>query len=51
MDATLIPTGELKNVKGTVMDFRKPAAIGARIKKVGGKPVGYDHNYVLESCP
>jgi len=48
VDATLIPTGELKKVDGTVMDFRKPTAIGARIKEVGGKPVGYDHNYVLD---
>jgi aldose 1-epimerase len=44
---TLIPTGELKKVEGTVMDFRTPTTIGARIKEVGGKPVGYDHNYVL----
>ena len=49
VNATLIPTGELKPVKGTVMDFRKPVAIGARIKEVGGKPVGYDHNYVLNT--
>lgn len=47
VDATLIPTGKLKKVDGTVMDFREPTAIGARIKEVGGKPVGYDHNYVL----
>ena len=47
VDDTLIPTGELKPVQGTVMDFRKPVAIGARLKEVGGNPVGYDHNYVL----
>ena len=47
VNATLIPTGELKKVEGTVMDFRKPTAIGLRIKEVGGKPIGYDHNYVL----
>jgi aldose 1-epimerase len=51
VNKTLIPTGELKKVEGTVMDFRKPTAIGARIKEVGGKPVGYDHNYVLNKCP
>jgi aldose 1-epimerase len=51
VDDTLIPTGELKKVQGTVMDFRKPTAIGARIKEVGGKPVGYDHNYVLDRAP
>ena len=47
VDATLIPTGEIKDVTGTPWDFRSPTAIGARIKEVGGKPVGYDHNYVL----
>ena len=31
VDATLIPTGELKNVQGTPFDFRKSTAIGARI--------------------
>ena len=48
VDDTLIPTGEIKSVEGTVMDFRKPTAIGDRIQQVGGKPVGYDHNYVVK---
>ncbi len=47
VDSTLIPTGELKSVAGTPMDFRLPTAIGAHIKEVGANPVGYDHNYVL----
>ena len=51
VNKALIPTGELRKVEGTVMDFRKPESIGARIKEVGGKPVGYDHNYVLNKCP
>lgn len=51
VDATLIPTGELRPVKGTPFDFTKPTAIGARIAqadeqlKFGG---GYDHNWVLD---
>ena len=45
VDEGLIPTGELDPVAGTVMDFTKPTAIGARIKDVEGG--GYDHNYVL----
>ena len=50
VDAGLIPTGELKPVEGTPFDFRKPAAIGARIEGTDqqlkfGK--GYDHNFVL----
>jgi len=49
-DETSIPTGELRPVKGTPMDFIKPTAIGARINEVDdqlkyGK--GYDHNWVL----
>lgn len=50
VDETLIPTGELAPVEGTPMDFRIPAAIGARIDadyeqlKIGK---GYDHNFVL----
>ena len=47
VDEGLIPTGELAPVAGTVMDFTKPTAIGARIKDVAGG--GYDHNYVLNS--
>ncbi|MCI0563611.1 MAG: galactose mutarotase [Nitrososphaera sp.] len=44
VDATLIPTGELKPVEGTPFDFQTPQAIGSRIEQVTG---GYDHNYVL----
>ncbi len=44
VDATLIPTGELKDVAGTPFDFRQPKLIGAEIGKVDG---GYDHNWVL----
>lgn len=46
-DATLIPTGEIRPVKGTALDFTRPAAIGTRFAKLGGKPQGYDHNFVL----
>jgi aldose 1-epimerase len=51
VDATLIPTGELRSVAGTPFDFRKPTAVGARINaddqqlKYAG---GYDHNFVLD---
>ncbi|MCI0490666.1 MAG: galactose mutarotase [Blastocatellia bacterium] len=52
VDTGLIPTGELRSVKGTPMDFTQPTAIGARIdddyeQLVLGK--GYDHNWALES--
>lgn len=42
-----IPTGGLKDVKGTVMDFTEPHLIGERVNQVGNEPVGYDHNWVL----
>jgi aldose 1-epimerase len=50
VDEVLIPTGELKDVKGTPFDFTTATAIGARINQPDqqlkfGK--GYDHNWVL----
>ncbi len=48
VDDTLIPTGEIATVRGTVMDFNRATAIGARISEVPGPaPGGYDHNYAL----
>lgn len=48
VDDTLIPTGEIASVRGTVMDFTRFTPIGSRITQVPGPPpVGYDHNYVL----
>jgi aldose 1-epimerase len=49
-DAGAIPTGELREVKGTPFDFTRPTAIGARIEEPDeqlklGK--GYDHNFVV----
>jgi len=46
----LIPTGEIRSVKGTPMDFTKPVKIGKHIdddfdQLDYGK--GYDHNWVL----
>ncbi|HEV3203163.1 MAG TPA: aldose epimerase family protein [Gemmataceae bacterium] len=49
VDDTLIPTGEIKSVQGTPLDFTKPATIGARIDQLKGDPGGYDHNLVLNS--
>lgn len=52
VDATLIPTGELKPVESTPFDFRKPTAVGARINADNEQlhlGHGYDHNWVLDS--
>jgi aldose 1-epimerase len=50
-DETLIPTGKIEPVANTPFDFTRPTAIGARLKEAGGKPVGYDLNYVLDPQP
>lgn len=50
VDPTLIPTGELPSVAGTPFDFRKPTAIGERIRSNHEQMLigrGYDHNFVL----
>jgi len=53
VDSTLIPTGKIEAVDGTPFDFRKPFAIGSRIK--GNEQLkygkGYDHNFVLNQSP
>jgi aldose 1-epimerase len=47
VDDTLIPTGEVRPVRGTPLDFTTPATIGSRIDQLKGEPGGYDHNFVL----
>ncbi|MFO0821679.1 MAG: hypothetical protein U0792_00805 [Gemmataceae bacterium] len=47
-DDTLIPTGKITPVDGTVFDFTKKKAMGKDLEKAGGKPVGFDLNYVLD---
>ena len=54
VDASLIPTGELRPVEGTVFDFRMPQVIASRIRD-GSDPQliigrGYDHNFVLRGA-
>ena len=52
VDKTLIPTGELRSVRGTPMDFTKPTTIGARIEQQDEQLIfgmGYDHNWVLNN--
>jgi aldose 1-epimerase len=54
VDATLIPTGELRSVEGTPLDFRQPTAIGARIEQDDEQlrlGRGYDHNWVINGEP
>jgi aldose 1-epimerase len=51
VDATLIPTGELRKVAGTPFDFTESHVIGTRIRDGSDPQIvigrGYDHNFVL----
>ena len=51
-DKLYIPTGEIKSVEGTAMDFRTPHAIGDSINSQFDQiqnATGYDHNYCLNT--
>lgn len=50
VSSDLIPTGEIRTVEATPMDFRKGKAIGSEIREPYdqlGFTGGYDHNFVL----
>src|SRR5690606_18733085 len=50
VDSTLIPTGEIKSVKGTAFDFTSSKTIGKDIEADDAQlryGKGYDHNFVL----
>jgi aldose 1-epimerase len=55
VDATLIPTGTIAPVAGTPFDFRKPTAIGLRIRDGNDAQIrychGYDMNFALDGRP
>ena len=51
-DKYYIPTGEIKDVTGTPMDFRKAAVIGEKIDMTYDQiknATGYDHNWCLNT--
>ena len=52
-DKLYIPTGEIRNVEGTAMDFRTPHAVGDSINSQYDQvqnATGYDHNYCLNTA-
>ena len=54
VNRSIIPTGELRQVRGTPFDFGRAAAIGARIDQPDEQlqlAGGYDHNWVLDHRP
>lgn len=50
LDRTQIPTGEIRPVEATVVDYRQPVAIRARmgIEEPNANVVRYNENYVLD---
>jgi len=52
-DKYYIPTGEIRSVEGTPMDFRKPHALSEHINDFSYDQIknatGYDHNWVLST--
>ena len=48
IDENLIPTGEIRDLIGTEMDFTQPNTVGSRIDQIKG---GYDHCYVINKKP
>lgn len=43
----MVPTGQIKPVKGTPFDFTVAKPIGKDLKAAGGDPIGFDHNFVV----
>jgi aldose 1-epimerase len=54
VDATQIPTGEIRSVNETPFDFRQPRVVGQRVRMADEQLLiarGYDHNWVLRGQP
>jgi aldose 1-epimerase len=43
----MVPDGRIEPVTGTPFDFTNARPIGRTLTQVGGTPVGYDHNFVV----
>ncbi len=50
-DTDPVPFGEEKAVDGTPFDFTSPKPIGKDLEAAGGKPIGYDHNWIVNGEP
>lgn len=47
VDSTLIPTGQVEPVSGTVLDFSTEVQLGPRLSQMDD---GIDHNFITEPC-
>ncbi len=46
-----VPTGAVLPVKGTPFDFTIAKRIGKDLERAGGKPIGFDHNFIVNGEP
>ncbi|HYP99091.1 MAG TPA: aldose epimerase family protein [Polyangiaceae bacterium] len=46
-----VPDGKIKPVSGTPFDFTLPKTIGKDLKEAGGKPLGFDSNWIVKGDP
>jgi aldose 1-epimerase len=46
-----VPDGTIKPVKGTPFDFTTAKPIGKDLDAAGGKPIGFDHNWIVNGDP
>ena len=47
----MVPDGRIVPVAGTPFDFTTAKSIGKDLQRTGGKPIGYDHNFVVRGEP
>jgi len=46
-----VPDGTVRPVQGTPFDFTVAKPIGKDLPAAGGKPVGFDHNWIIDGEP
>jgi aldose 1-epimerase len=46
-----VPTGTVQTVRNSALDFTQSKLIGRDLPNVGGNPLGYDHNFVVNGDP
>jgi aldose 1-epimerase len=47
----LVPDGRVSAVQSTPFDFTSSKVIGKDLQAAGGKPIGFDHNWVVDGNP
>lgn len=43
----MVPDGRIAPVEGTPFDFTRSKPIGWDLQRAGGRPIGYDHNFIV----